>query len=472
VRRLRQLEEREQEARRGGAKASEQAAAPAGTPQREEDDPALAEGVRRAARHQEKWARTERRLQQAREASQGRQARQAGQRPGREQEEFGLDQSPPPSPPPSSSDSEDGDDDRGDAGPAAAGRPRAHAAPQQAPQHRSRGGIERLAQAPAKFTHDEQPPVDVEMWLGQVAFYLEVMEARADTDRRRRNLTLLLLDGSARNWWLRKPQAERDAVTSFELLRDAMLARFRPIAARDVAYAKAHRLRQREGQSAQQYFDALTEALAPLSEQECGRYVRANMFINGLRHALLARVLEVPGVRDMSMSDVGNLTIAREAAMAAASSYAYAHRDGSGATAGLRAMEAAEADNAPGQRREAREATAAEGLLRDDLEQIKATLSAMQSRWSSGGGGGGSSGSSGSGQSRWSSGGSSGGSNGGGAQWRPGWQSGPRLSEAERNECRRKGLCFFCKGEGHSSRDCPKRNARGGAQTSKPRQEN
>src|SRR5208282_196326 len=280
VRRLRQLEEREQEARRGGAKASEQAAAPAGTPQREEDDPALAEGVRRAARHKEKWARTERRLQQAREASQGRQARQAGQRPGREQEEFGLDQTPPPSPPPSSSDSEDDGDDRGDAGPAAAGRPRAHAAPQQAPQHRSRGGIERLAQAPAKFTHDEQPPVDVEMWLGQVAFYLEVMEARADTDRRRRNLTLLLLDGSARNWWLRKPQAERDAVTSFELLRDAMLARFRPIAARDVAYAKAHRLRQREGQSAQQYFDALTEALAPLSEQECGRYVRANMFIN------------------------------------------------------------------------------------------------------------------------------------------------------------------------------------------------
>ena len=295
------------------------------------------------------------------------------------------------------------------------------------------------------------------MWLGQVRLYLRVTAEEADTDARRRDHALLLLDGSARNWWLRKPEEEQDAVGSFEELRDAMLARFRPIAAKDTAFARAVRVRQREGQAVQQYFDGLTEALAPLSEQECPQYVRVGMFLNGLRPAVLSRVLEIPGVREGPLSTVANLAIAKESAMAAAGSYAYGQRDGGGAGAGqrqvgLRAIGAGAAgaddtalEEQP-QRSAAEAATAAEKLLRDGLEQLKATLGAMQSRWGSGGVGD--------------------------AQWRPSRPGGPRLSDAEREECFRKGLCFFCREPGHNSRGCPKRNARTGAQTPKLQQGN
>ena len=454
-RRLRQLEGRRRGEQRGGAGAAAQAAAQEKArqaeaqekaPQRQGDSSAREEAERRAARWQKKWERAEWKLQQA-----------------RVREAVGGDPTPPPSPPPSSSDSErddddDDDDGRGDAGPAAARarRPRAGEA-RQAPRRRDEGVTRRQAQAPVRFTGDEQPPVDVEMWLGQVRLYLRVTAEEADTDARRRDHALLLLDGSARNWWLRKPEEEQDAVGSFEELRDAMLARFRPIAAKDTAFARAVRVRQREGQAVQQYFDGLTEALAPLSEQECPQYVRVGMFLNGLRPAVLSRVLEIPGVREGPLSTVANLAIAKESAMAAAGSYAYGQRDGGGAGAGqrqvgLRAIGAGAAgaddtalEEQP-QRSAAEAATAAEKLLRDGLEQLKATLGAMQSRWGSGGVGD--------------------------AQWRPSRPGGPRLSDAEREECFRKGLCFFCREPGHNSRGCPKRNARTGAQTPKLQQGN
>ena len=259
------------------------------------------------------------------------------------------------------------------------------------------GSIERMAEKPVKFTYDEQPPVDVEMWLRHTAFYLNVMRAKADTDRKRRDVVLLLLDGTARNWWQRKSDEEQEGIGSFEQLRVAMLARFRPISARDKAMSTAIRIKQREGQSVQRFHDALTDSLQPLSRAECSEFTRTALFIEGLRTVFRAKVLEVPKVRNMTMSEVAELAIAREAVLEDGAAWS-ANRapyppDRAAAATGLRAMRAATtADDAYASEREPRQdasreraPAAADGQLREDLKDIcfKATLSAMQSRWNS-----------------------------------------------------------------------------------------
>ena len=222
------------------------------------------------------------------------------------------------------------------------------------------GSIERMAEKPGKFTYDEQPPVDVEMWLRHTAFYLDVMRAKADTDRKRRDVVLLLLDGTARNWWQRKSDEEQEGIGSFEQLRVAMLARFRPISARDKAMSTAIRIKQREGQSVQRFHDALTDSLQPLSRAECSEFTRTALFIEGLRTVFRAKVLEVPKVRNMTLSEVAELAIAREAVLEDGAAWNASRApyppDRAAAATGLRAMRAATtADDAYASEREPRQ---------------------------------------------------------------------------------------------------------------------
>ena len=404
----------------------------------------VAKREREAAEQRRKWERAERRLQHARQRGQS----QRKEQPQPEPEPEASDPTPPPSPPPpdspssSSSDSEGGGNGGGGV-PGPGGRP---------------GSIERMAEKPVKFTYDEQPPVDVEMWLRHTAFYLNVMRAKADTDRKRRDVVLLLLDGTARNWWQRKSDEEQEGIGSFEQLRVAMLARFRPISARDKAMSTAIRIKQREGQSVQRFHDALTDSLQPLSRAECSEFTRTALFIEGLRTVFRAKVLEVPKVRNMTLSEVAELAIAREAVLEDGAAWNASRApyppDRAAAATGLRAMRVATtADDAYASEREPRRdasreraPAAADGQLREDLKDIcfKATLSAMQSRWTSS-------------SSGWS----------GGARGRPGGAGGPAppssrtaAAESDRDERYRKGLCFVCGSAGHRARFCPsKQNA-------------
>ena len=459
---LKQLREKKARAQRGGAGQPEQASAPEGEAQQKAEEAERMAAERMAAEQREGWRQAGQRLQRAREES-----RQQWEQPRRGQEAFAIDPTPPPSPPPPSSSSDsgsrgdsDGDSDAAGraAGPHARAPWHAQAAAAAAPHlgSSSRSLLEKVMVQPAKFSGEGASSLAVAAWLRSVRDYLDVTATRADTGKRRLYFATTLLEGEARIWWESRPEPE--TITTFEDFSEEVKEYFAPVSAKDDALEAALRVKQREGQTVQQYYVALRAALQPLSELECSTYVRTGLFINGLRYAIRDRLLEVPGIKNRPLMEVVRQAAAREGALASARhagagrGYGYPPHAATAATSvGLRAMGTSTADGAHASQREPRRdasreraPTAADGQLREDLEGIKATLSAMQSRWNSNSPG-------------WS----------GGARGRPGGAGGPAppssrtaAAESDRDERYRKGLCFVCGSAGHRARFCPsKQNA-------------
>ena len=151
---------------------------------------------------------------------------------------------------------------------------------------------------PAKFSGEGASSLAVAAWLRSVRDYLDVTATRADTGKRRLYFATTLLEGEARIWWESRPEPE--TMTTFEDFSEEVKEYFAPVSAKDDALEAALRVKQREGQTVQQYYAALTERrCSRCPSWSAATYVRTGLFINGLTlRDSVDRLLEVPGIKN------------------------------------------------------------------------------------------------------------------------------------------------------------------------------
>ena len=279
----------------------------------------------------------------------------------------------------------------------------------------------------------------VDDWLGELQQQFTYYGAQFSDDTTRIRFAVAYLRGSALQWW---DKSDQDT-GSWEAFVDALHARFRPVQAPMLARQRLDKLRQRAGQSVNQYSNSFQTTLTPITDMSSADQV--HHFINGLLPAIAAKVwerqpTELKAAIDLAVSIEAMSNFGRAAA-AAPSSFSRAH--GSTASSGSAPMDINHVSNDHDDAETASHCTQVEpsgsdAMLQALLTKMDARMEAMEHRVLALAGS--SQGSSSSSAPRRSDNRVSG------------------LKPGEIDQLMREKRCFRCKGTGHFKNDpkCPK----------------
>ena len=175
----------------------------------------------------------------------------------------------------------------------------------------------------------------VDDWLGELQQQFTYYGAQFSDDTTRIRFAVAYLRGSALQWW---DKSDQDT-GSWEAFVDALHTRFRPVQAPMLARQRLDKLRQRAGQSVNQYSNSFQTTLTPITDMSSADQV--HHFINGLLPAIAAKVwerqpTELKAAIDLAVSIEAMSNFGRAAA-AAPSSFSRAH--GSTASSGSAPMD-------------------------------------------------------------------------------------------------------------------------------------
>ncbi len=126
----------------------------------------------------------------------------------------------------------------------------------------------------------------VDDWLGELQQQFSYYGAQFDGDATRIRFAVAYLRGSALQWWDKSDQE----VESWDAFVHALHTRFRPVQAPMLARQRLDKLRQRAGQSVNQYSNSFQTTLTPITDMSAADQV--HHFINGLLPAIAAKVWE------------------------------------------------------------------------------------------------------------------------------------------------------------------------------------
>ena len=163
----------------------------------------------------------------------------------------------------------------------------------------------------------------VDDWLGELQQQFAYYGAQFCDDATRIRFAVAYLRGSALQWWDKSDQE----VESWDAFVNALHTRFRPVQAPMLARQRLDKLRQRAGQSVNQYSNSFQTTLTPITDMSAADQV--HHFINGLLPAIAAKVWErqptaLKAAIDIAVSIEAMSNFGRAAA-AAPSSFNRAH---------------------------------------------------------------------------------------------------------------------------------------------------
>lgn len=314
------------------------------------------------------------------------------------------------------------------------------AAAQQPPRAASSVSPSQLPRIGNPSTFKGEMGFQVDDWLGELQQQFAYYGAQFSDDANRIRFAVAYLRGSALQWWDKSDQ-ETESWAAFV---GALHKRFRPVQAPMLARQRLDRLRQRAGQSVNQYANSFQTTLTPITDMSAADQV--HHFINGLLPAIAAKVwerhpTELKAAIDIAVSIEAMSNFGRAAA-AAPSSFSRAHA--SAASSGSAPMDINHVSNDPEDAETASHGALVElpvgsdAMLQALLTKMDARMEAMEHRVLA------------------LAGGSQGSSS----------SSAPRRSDnrvqglkpGEIDQLVREKRCFRCKGTGHFKNDpkCPK----------------
>ena len=279
----------------------------------------------------------------------------------------------------------------------------------------------------------------VDDWLGELQQQFAYYGAQFSDDATRIRFAVAYLRGSALQWW---DKCDQEA-ESWDAFVDALHNRFRPVQAPMLARQRLDKLRQRAGQSVNQYSNSFQTTLTPITDMSSADQV--HHFINGLLPAIAAKVwerqpTELKAAIDLAVSIEAMSNFGRAAAAAPSS---FSRAQGSTASSGSAPMDINHVSNDHEDAETASHCTQIEpsgsdAMLQALLTKMDARMEAMEHRVLALAGS--SQGSSSSSAPRRSDNRVSG------------------LKPGEIDQLMREKRCFRCKGTGHFKNDpkCPK----------------
>jgi hypothetical protein len=175
----------------------------------------------------------------------------------------------------------------------------------------------------------------VDDWLGELQQQFAYYGAQFSDDATRIRFAVAYLRGSALQWWDKSDQETE----SWDAFVDALHTRFRPVQAPMLARQRLDKLRQRAGQSVNQYSNSFQTTLTPITDMSSADQV--HHFINGLLPAIAAKVwerqpTELKAAIDLAVSIEAMSNFGRAAAAAPSS---FSRAQGSTASSGSAPMD-------------------------------------------------------------------------------------------------------------------------------------
>ena len=280
----------------------------------------------------------------------------------------------------------------------------------------------------------------VDDWISEMEQQFAYYDRKFPDAASRIKFAVAFFAGPAVHWWDHEPN--KAAITTWADFIKTLHARFRPVQAAMIARQRLDKLRQRPGQSVNQYVNAFRTTLTPISDM--GDADQVHHFVNGLLPIVAGKVWErhpktLPDAIDYAVSVEAMSNFGRAAAPAA-----YNGRAQGASSPGYSSAASVPMDVnniAMGEQNESEVETSAP-RFHDEPSRADSALQAMLAKMEAlehrvlaiAGGGGASS------------------SRGG----RSGDQRVTGLKAGEIDSLMREGKCFRCKQKGHMKRDCPK----------------
>lgn len=129
----------------------------------------------------------------------------------------------------------------------------------------------------------------VDDWLGEMQQQFAYYDTKFPDDASRIRYAAAFLRGPALQWW-NSSSVDQTAITSWDEFTTALHKRFRPVQAPMIARQRLDKLRQRTGQSVNQYVNQFQTTMTPITDM--GDADQVHHFVNGLLPSIAGKVWE------------------------------------------------------------------------------------------------------------------------------------------------------------------------------------